>query len=99
MSGRICKSARADVPAPSGFTLESRKNGQVVITHLGKVAAIVRGRTAERLIDRIQECDDLGAQHLMARATGNYRRGNERTSSTSRRGQPGSAGQQEAELS
>ncbi len=70
------------MPAPSGFSLESRKNGEVVITHLGQVAAIVRGKAAERLLDRIRVCDELAAQHLMARATGNYKRGNERRGSS-----------------
>ena len=69
------------MPAPSGFSLQSRKNGEVVITHLGKVAAIVRGTAAERLLDRMEACDELGAQHLMATATGNYKRGNERRGS------------------
>ena len=70
------------MPAPSGFSLETRKNGEVVITRDRKVAAIVRGKAAERLIDRMEACDELGAQHLMATATGNYKRGNERRGSS-----------------
>lgn len=68
------------MPAPSGFQLDRRKNGQVVISHHGKVATVLRGKAAERLSARIEAADDLAAQHLMARATGNYRRGNERSS-------------------
>jgi hypothetical protein len=67
------------MPAPSGFELERRKNGEVVITHDGRIASVLRGRAADRLIARVESSDDLGAQHLMARATGNYRRGNERS--------------------
>jgi hypothetical protein len=67
------------MPAPSGFALESRKSGEIVITHRGKIAAVLRGRAAERLIGRIERSDEIAAQHLMARATGDYRRGNERT--------------------
>jgi hypothetical protein len=68
------------MPTPSGFALERRCNGELVISHHGQVASVLRGQVAERLGDRIDQTDELGAQHLMARATGNYRRGNERTS-------------------
>ena len=67
------------MPAPSGFELERRKSGEVVIKHDGRVATVLRDRAADRLIARVEAADDLGAQHLMARATGNYRRGNERS--------------------
>jgi len=66
------------MPAPPGFVLERRKNGDVVITHHGRVASVLRGRAAERLSDAVEQGDELGAQHAMARATGNYKRGNER---------------------
>jgi hypothetical protein len=39
---------------------------------------VLRGKPAERLHERIEAADDLAAQHLMARTTGNYQRGNER---------------------
>lgn len=67
------------MPAPTGFALERRKNGEVVVTHHGKTASVLRGRAAERLCDRVEQADELAAQHAMARATGNYRRGNERS--------------------
>jgi len=61
--------------APEGFEWVRRKNGDVVITHRGRTAATLRGQKASEFID-----DDGGAQdqELMARLTGNYRRGNER---------------------
>ena len=67
------------MPAPSGFELVRRKNGEVVIVHRGNVATLLRGKPAERLVARIEAADDLAAQHLMARATGNYKRGNQRS--------------------
>ena len=66
------------VPAQSGFALERRKNGEVVIVHRGRIATVLRGKPAERLLERVEAADDLAAQHLMARATGNYRHSNER---------------------
>ena len=61
-----------------GFTYRSRKNGDVEIFHLGRLASTLRGNEAE---DFRQEAGDEGsneAQQLMARVTGNYKHGNER---------------------
>jgi hypothetical protein len=68
------------VAAPSGFELTQHKSGEVVITHGGKTASVLRGKAADKLLQRVDAADELGAQHVMARATGNYRRGNERSS-------------------
>lgn len=61
----------------SGFEYSVRKNGEVVITHHGRPAATLRGLRAERFLSRV-EIDDQ--QELMARVSGNYKRGNERNS-------------------
>ncbi len=66
------------MPAPDGFTTEHRKNGDLVIRHHGRTASTLRGRAAERLRVKLDRASDDEAQHLLARATGNYRRGNER---------------------
>jgi hypothetical protein len=61
--------------APSGFAYTVRESGEVVITHHGRQAAVLRGKAAEKFLFRLADRND---QELMARATGNYRRGNER---------------------
>lgn len=61
--------------SPSGFAYTTRKNGEVVITHHGRQAVVLRGDAARRFLTRLAEGD---AQEVMARATGNYKRGNER---------------------
>jgi hypothetical protein len=63
---------------PSGFSFKRRKNGEVVISHHGRVAAILRGRQADTFVTKAEAGD---GQELMARLTGNYKRGNERQSS------------------
>ena len=63
------------MPAPSGFTYVTRKNGEVVISHHGRVATLLRGERAAKFLKAVAEGDP---QQLMARATGNYKRGNER---------------------
>lgn len=65
--------------APEGFTWTERKNGDVVISHHHKVATILRGRKAAQFIDDMSGGgSDDADQELMARLTGNYKRGNER---------------------
>lgn len=64
------------MPAPQGFEYRTDQSGTVTVLHHGKVAATLRGATAARFL---AEVDGGDAQLLMARVTGNYRRGNERT--------------------
>jgi hypothetical protein len=66
------------MPAPSGFTYVRRSSGEIVITHHGRPAGSVRGAAAERLWQKLDGADDEVTQHVLARVTGNYKRGNER---------------------
>lgn len=63
-----------------GFAYTVRNDGTVVITHHGRLATVLRGRRAEEFLAEVgsdpQRTDPQGA---MARWTGNYKRGNERT--------------------
>lgn len=61
---------------PEGFTFRLRKNGEVEVLHLARVAVVLRGAAAARFLVDVDHGDP---QELMARLTGNYRRGNERT--------------------
>ena len=64
----------------SGFEYDVRRDGEVVITHHGKRATVLRGPRAAEFVDEVETGpDELGAQQVMARWTGNYKRGNERT--------------------
>lgn len=58
-----------------GFAFVERKNGEVVISHRGRPAAVLRGAAAARFLSDIEARDP---QEVMARVTGNYKRGNER---------------------
>lgn len=64
------------VGTADGFDWTRRKNGDVVITHHGRPATVLRGARADRFVDDVAGADD---QELMARVTGNYKRGNERS--------------------
>lgn len=61
--------------APSGFAFTERAT-TVIITHHGRAATTLRGTRAAEFLDEVAAGDP---QQVMARWTGNYRRGNERT--------------------
>lgn len=79
------------VAQPTGFSYVVRKSGDVVVTHHGVRAAVLRGRAAERFLTQVEAGDSHAAQEVMARVTGNYKRGNERTITGRRRPGPGPA--------
>lgn len=58
-----------------GFDHEQQRDGSVVITHHGQRATVLRGPRAQEFLDEV----DDDPQGVMARWTGNYKRGNERT--------------------
>ncbi|GLY31540.1 hypothetical protein [Kineosporia sp. NBRC 101731] len=62
--------------APEGFTHRIRKNGDVEVLHHGRSAAVLRGTAVARFLTDVDSDDP---QELMARITGNYKHGNERT--------------------
>ena len=60
------------------FEYRAQKGGRVVLSWYGRAVTTLAGRDAERFLARVAGLDDHEAQLLMARATGNFRRGNER---------------------
>jgi hypothetical protein len=53
------------------------KTGDVLVSREGRLVVTLSGTSAARLIPLLG-VDDATDQDLLARATGNYRRGNER---------------------
>lgn len=62
------------MPTPDGFDYTVRGD-EVLISHRGRPATTLRGRRAAAFL---QDIESENPQELMARLTGNYRRGNER---------------------
>lgn len=62
-----------------GFTFRARKNGEVQILHRGTLATTLRGAAAADFLADVTKCEPAEAQQLMARVTGNYKHGNERS--------------------
>ncbi|PWI08674.1 hypothetical protein DIZ27_21055 [Streptomyces sp. NWU339] len=64
------------MPRPHGFAYEAHPNGTVHITHHNRPATTLNGDPAARFLTEVTSSDP---QLVMARWTGNYKRGNERT--------------------
>ena len=63
----------------SGFTALLTKDERVMVTRDGRMVATLAGQPAERLALALSRArDEDERQLLLARATGNYKRGNER---------------------
>lgn len=54
------------------------KDGRVLVSRGGRQVSVVAGTAADRLVAALAGADDAGIQLLLAKATGNYRHGNER---------------------
>ena len=59
------------------FAYRITKDGRILISRGNRLVVTVAGAQAERLAALLGDDDDHD-QQLLARATGNYRRGNER---------------------
>ncbi len=60
------------------FSYRARKDGSVEILWKGRRATALSGKLAERFLEQAPAEDEHGKQLLMAKATGNFKRGNER---------------------
>lgn len=60
------------------FSYRSLKDGKVAISWYGKQVMILKDKAAQSFLSKIEGCDDYQAQLLMAKATGNFKHGNER---------------------
>lgn len=60
------------------FDYQVAKSGAILISHHGKQVTTLRGKPAAEFLKKSKKLDFAGEQQLMARATGNYKRGNER---------------------
>jgi hypothetical protein len=61
-----------------GFSWSATKDGRVRIARDGRPVTTLAGAEAQRFLTRAEGASKETAQQLMARATGNYKRGNER---------------------
>ena len=60
------------------FSYRVSKDGKVFIYWHGKQVMILKNAAAQKFISKTTDLDDQQAQLAMAKATGNFKRGNER---------------------
>lgn len=60
------------------FSWARRADASVVVSYDGSAVTTLRGSAAARFLERVDGADEAAAQQLMARVTGNFKRGNER---------------------
>jgi hypothetical protein len=70
--------ANPDPLAGQPFSYLTRADGSIVIRYRAAPVTLLRGKAAARFTTRMAGADAAAAQQLMARATGNFKRGNER---------------------
>jgi len=62
----------------SSFSFRAVGDGRVFISWRGREAACLKGREAEKFLAQVEGAAPEAQQLAMARATGNFKRGNER---------------------
>jgi hypothetical protein len=72
-------------PAPDGFDYLRSAGREVRVLRHGQVVTVLRGRAADRFLAEVSTGDP---QQVMARVTGNYKRGNERVAKNHPRNRP-----------
>jgi len=60
------------------FSYQVIKENRVFIFWKGKQVKVLKGKSAQLMLDKIAGLDAKGEQLLLAKLTGNFRRGNER---------------------
>lgn len=60
------------------FSYRASRDGSVFIAWRGRTVTTLGGAAAQRFLAQAETLDEAGLQLLMAKATGNFKRGNER---------------------
>ena len=64
--------------AEEPFSYRTTKDGQLFIGWQGRQVLTLKGADARRLFARLADLDAAGVQLALAKATGNFKHGNER---------------------
>ena len=60
------------------FSYRATKDGKVFLFWQGKQVKVLKGMVAQKFLRDVVDVDQQGAQLMMAKLTGNFKRGNER---------------------
>ena len=67
-----------NTPDEEVFTYRVNQENKVFIAWHGKQVTVLKGKDAQKFLSRIGGLDPKEAQLVMAKVTGNFKRGNER---------------------
>lgn len=73
----------------SDFSYRTDKDGKIRIAYDGQHVVTLKGPKAQRFLSEANGNDEQGLQLLMARVTGNFKRGNERHAANTRKNRQG----------
>lgn len=77
--GNVDKRKRLDEEV---FTYRITKNNTVFIEYQGKQVMVLKGKEAEKIMNRIDQAStEKDVQLILAKVTGNFKRGNEKDTS------------------
>ncbi|MED4755114.1 hypothetical protein [Brevibacillus choshinensis] len=70
------------------FSYRVTKNNTVFLDYQGKQVRVLNGKEAERFLEKIKSVkgDEKEVQLILAKVTGNFKRGNERLASSKKKG-------------
>jgi hypothetical protein len=74
-----------DSLADEPFSYQSSKDGKALLYYQGKLVQTLNGEKAARFLGQVEDAGDSEAQLMMAKATRNFKRGNEKLSAKSKR--------------
>jgi predicted RNA-binding protein YlqC (UPF0109 family) len=60
------------------FEYRTTKDGRVLIGYQGRTVTTLKGAQARTFVERVVDADEDKVQLALAKATGNFKRGNER---------------------
>jgi hypothetical protein len=60
------------------FSYRANKDGNIILYWNNKQVKIIKGPAAQKFLNSIAQADQREAQLIMAKVTGNFKRGNER---------------------
>ena len=69
---------RRDRLSEEVFTYRVSKDNKIFISWHGRQVTILSGKESEKFLKRIEHADHKAAQLIMAKVTGNFKRGNEK---------------------
>jgi hypothetical protein len=81
-----CTMTGPNLQEETPFTYRTGRDDVVTIFWSDRPVTILRGKAAARFLSRVETLDSAAAQLEMARVTGNFKRGNERTARSRERG-------------